>query len=73
MKNKEILEEALERLESEYDVLGNDFSNGFYEGMLFLKEQDKKLYSEEEVKKILTECTWILKEDKLKWFEKFKK
>lgn len=37
------------------------------------EENSNKKYSEEEVKKILTECTWILKEDKLKWFEKFKK
>ena len=31
------------------------------------------MYSEEEVKEILTKCTWIFKESKLKWFEEFKK
>jgi len=30
-------------------------------------------YSEEEVLEILTKCTWILTESKLKWFEQFKK
>lgn len=37
------------------------------------KWQQERMYSEEEVKEILTKCTWILTESKLKWFEQFKK
>jgi hypothetical protein len=37
------------------------------------KWNQERSYSEEEVKEILTKCTWILTESKLKWFEQFKK
>ena len=36
-------------------------------------EKQQQGYSEEEVLEILTKCTWILTESKLKWFEQFKK
>ena len=38
----------------------------------YITELEERSYSEEEVKEILTKCTWILTESKLKWFEQFK-
>ena len=48
--NQETIEEVVEKLESEYGVLGNDFSNGFYEG---IEWQKQRMYSEEEVGELL--------------------
>ena len=48
--NQETIEEVVEKLESEYGVLGNDFSNGFYEG---IEWQEQRMYSEEEVGELL--------------------
>ena len=47
------------------------------EGAKWQKEQDKKLYSEQEVLRIITECKSYLsfgeEFDEIKWFEQFKK
>ena len=49
----------------------------FEEGAKWQKEQDKKLYSEQEVLRIITECKSYLsfgeEFDEIKWFEQFKK
>jgi hypothetical protein len=50
MKNKETLEEASERNYNEAGVNAY-FNNGFIRGAKWQKEQDKKLYSEEDMKK----------------------
>ena len=78
-KQETTLEEAAEsrfgtdmdsiRGSSVYD-LNTDLKRGFIEGAKWMQERS---YSEEEVKEILTKCTWILTESKLKWFEQFKK
>ena len=73
---KETLEEAAEnsflanKLENSNAVEKAHYIAGFREGA---KWQQERSYSEEEVKEILTKCTWILTESKLKWFEQFKK
>ena len=75
---QETLEEAIERLESDYNVLGNDFSNGFYEGVEY---QAERMYSEEEVHKIIGSHTSFIsgqfvgseKRAYYEWFEQFKK
>ena len=71
---KETLEEVAERLYPIYNRFRVQDSikkrEHFIEGA---KWQQERSYSEEEVKEILTKCTWILTESKLKWFEQFKK
>lgn len=69
----ETLEEAAEYYWlNDNTMTDNDrisYVNGFLSGA---KWQQKRSYSEEEVKEILLECTWILKSSKLKWFKQFK-
>ena len=73
---KDILEKVAEnsflanKLENSNAVEKAHYIAGFREGAIW---QQERSYSEEEVKEILTKCTWILTESKLKWFEQFKK
>ena len=46
------------------------YDKGFKDG---LNKQLDKMYSEDEVKEILLECTWILNSSKLEWLKQFKK
>ena len=68
----ETLEEAVERLESEYDVLGNDFSDGFIEGVIWKERNSDKKYNYEDLKKAFYAENegWINFD---LWFEQFKK
>jgi hypothetical protein len=78
MKNKETLEEFAERLcpnkQVEYDMI--------LEGAKWQQEQDKKLYSEEEVRNIVEQTIekfykhrYVETKSEMKelWFEQFKK
>ncbi len=38
----------------------------------YQKEQDKKMYSEEEVLEIIVKCPYVLSSDVKNWFQKFK-
>ena len=69
MKTETLEEAALIRYGSDQFLWAKQ-RDGFVEGA---KWQQERSYSEEEVKEILTKCTWILTESKLKWFEQFKK
>jgi hypothetical protein len=81
MENKETLEEAAERLYSdkEYPMYGEIRRHSFTTGAKWQQEQDKKLYSEEDMFKFLDFINnryygsfSIDKEDLQEWFEQFK-
>lgn len=78
---QEILEEAAEKF---YPPKTTDLicspklvRDSFIAGAKWQQEQDKKLYSEEEVLRIITECKSYLsfgdEFNEIKWFEQFKK
>lgn len=72
---QETLEEAAkENFKGEYVCNGIDIVPAWREGFIVgAKWQQERMYSEEEVKEILTKCTSKLTESKLRWFELFKK
>lgn len=91
-RNKqETLEETAERLvrlHPDFEVEGfSDYQNGRFngiiEGIIWLQEQNKNLYNDEEVKKLLISCKDTFSRGDLEnyhsdteveeWFEKFKK
>jgi len=67
MENKETFEEIQQRY----------FKDGFEQGAKWQAEQDKKLYSEEEVLRIITSCKEYLsfgdEFNEKQWFERFEK
>jgi len=75
MKTKETLEEAAERISktnSVYETAQDDFYHGFVDGA---KWQQERMYSEEEVKFIISEAlqSALVNVDLEQWFEQFKK
>ena len=88
MKNKETLEKAAEKCFKEKEILGYTYEirDGFILGAKWQQEQNKKLYSEEDLREAFIEGaltdlfnTWdisdkdMAKEKYLKWFEHYKK
>jgi hypothetical protein len=73
MKNKETLEEAAEEYMKGWGGITNS-ENSFIKGA---KWQQERMYSEEEVLKLLItfsdDRTFLKKDVAIKWFEQFKK
>ena len=80
----ETLEEVVERLESEYGVLGNDFSNGFIEGVIWKERNSDKKWSDEDMKlayysgkeneyNFINKYHFKVRITFEEWFEQFKK
>jgi hypothetical protein len=81
MNKQETLEEAAERIYSdkEYSMYGEIRRHSFIAGAKWYQEQDKKLYSEEDLKEAFYQG-WVLsgaevsfREAINKWFEQNKK
>jgi hypothetical protein len=78
---KETLEEAKDRKYPLTNILhiqlNTAIRTGFEEGAKWQQEQDKKMYSEEEVFEIVlkarTECYLLTNCETKEWFEQFKK
>ena len=85
MKNKETLEERkpywnLVDIKAEQNNIIdlNAYANGVEDGVKWQKEQDKNLYSEEEVHNIIESYQYNIENNPIhitydKWFEQFKK
>jgi len=80
MKNKETLFEASENYsirKSSSSVFQEAHKKDFIAGAKWQQEQDKKLYSEEEVLRIITSCKEYLsfgdEFNEKQWFERFEK
>ena len=77
---QETVEEAAEKYaisKSSSEVFQESHRKDFITGAKWQQEQNKKLYSEEEVLRIITECKSYLsfgdEFNEIKWFEQFKK
>ncbi len=81
LMNRETLEEAAKELYPinivvDYDT-NEDIRTIWIEGAKWQQEQDKRMYSEEEVRKLLIafsdDRTFLKKDVAIQWFEQFKK
>jgi hypothetical protein len=83
LMNRETLEEVVVNKFGLVDpILGKSdyrigFESGLIQGAKWQQEQDKRMYSEEEVRKLLIafsdDRTFLKKDFAIQWFEQFKK
>lgn len=63
---------AIQNQEYVYLMNKNRFKIAVNNILKYQKEQDKKMYSEEEVLEIIVKCPYVLPSDVKNWFQKFK-